>query len=174
VRLRFGDHFGLVVVIAVGSPPPTRGDQACGRRRRGTVRSGQAAQVSRPAHRPDVLRGRVFRGTWAVSEGLLTRNQLRSSAWRRLREDVHADARQPGTHRLHARAAGLVMPRGAALGGRTAAVLCGLADAAGPADPVEVVLPPRLRWCTGRSCSSHGCAPSWGDHLGRVVVMGAG
>jgi very-short-patch-repair endonuclease len=88
----------------------------------------------------------VFRGTWAVRAGLLTRAQLRSSAWRRLREDVYADAAQPDTHRLHARGACLVMPRDAALGGRTAAVLHGLDDVAGPADPVEVVLPPPVRW----------------------------
>ncbi|PZA20043.1 hypothetical protein DMO24_17480 [Modestobacter versicolor] len=90
--------------------------------------------------------GTVFRGTWAVRTGLLTRAQLRSSAWRRLREDVYADAEQPDTHRLHARGACLVMPAGAALGGRTAAELHGLVDVA-PVDlPVEVVLPPGVRW----------------------------
>jgi Protein of unknown function (DUF559) len=98
------------------------------------------------AHRPDGLRGRVFRGTWAVDQGLLTRGQLRSSAWRRLREDVYADADEPDTHRLQARGASLVMPPGAALGGRTAAVLHGLLDVAGPSDPVEVVLPSGVRW----------------------------
>jgi hypothetical protein len=102
--------------------------------------------VSRPPHRPEVLSGRVFRGSWAVGAGVLTRNQLRSSAWRRLREDVYADALVPDTHWLHARAAALVMPRGAALGGRTAAVLCGLPDAAGVEHPVDVVLPPSVRW----------------------------
>ena len=102
--------------------------------------------MPRPPYRPELLRGRVFRGSWAVDAGVLTRGQLRSSAWRRLREDVYADATEPDTHRLHARAAGLVMPRGAALGGRTAAVLSGLPDAAGPGDPVEVVLPPGRRW----------------------------
>jgi hypothetical protein len=98
------------------------------------------------ARSPEALRGRVFRGTWAVERGLLTRGQLRSSAWRRLREDVYADAEQPDTHRLHARGACLVMPPGAALGGRTAAVLHGLLDVAGPSDPVEVVLPTGVRW----------------------------
>lgn len=88
----------------------------------------------------------MFRGTWAVEQRLLTRAQLRSSAWRRLRSDVYADARQPDTHRLHARGACLVMPRGAALGGVTAAVLWGIEDVAGPGDPVEVVLPTSVRW----------------------------
>jgi hypothetical protein len=102
--------------------------------------------VPRSPHRPAVLDSRVFRGTWALDAGVLSRAQLRSSAWRRLREDVYADARLPDTHRLHARGACLVMPRGAALGGRTAADLLGVRDTVGPGDPVEVVLPPGLRW----------------------------
>ncbi|GAA4738479.1 hypothetical protein GCM10023328_19140 [Modestobacter marinus] len=99
-----------------------------------------------PPYRPAVLRGRVFRGTWAIGSGLLTRAQLRSSAWRRLREDVYADATAADTHRLHARGAALRMPRGAALGGRSAADLLGVPEVAGPADPVEVVVPPGTRW----------------------------
>jgi very-short-patch-repair endonuclease len=112
----------------------------------GTPSSVTLPVVSRQPYRPDPLHGRVFRGSWAVRTGVLTRAQLRSSAWRRLREDVYADATEPDTHRLHARSAALVMPRGAAFGGRTAAVLHGLTDAAGPGDPVEVVPPPSLRW----------------------------
>ncbi|WP_138734839.1 endonuclease domain-containing protein [Modestobacter excelsi] len=122
--------------------------------------------MSRPPHRPELLDGRVFRGTWAVDSGVLTRNQLRSSAWRRLREDVYVDARQPDGHLLHARAVSLVMPRGAALGGRTAAVLCGLTDAAGPTDPVEVVLPPPLRWDPAPGIQVRS-APLAGDVVGR-------
>ena len=95
---------------------------------------------------PPLLRGRVFRGTWAVTEGLLTPDQLRSSAWRRVRQDVYADAAQEQTHRLLARAASLAMPAGAALGGLTAADLWGVPDLVGPDDPVEVVLPPGTRW----------------------------
>ena len=122
--------------------------------------------VSRPPARPGVLHGRVFRGSWAVDAGVLTRNQLRSSAWRRLRQDVYVDAGEPATHRLHARATSLVMPRGAALGGRTAAVLCGLDDAAGPADPVEVVLPPTVRWDPQPGVRVRS-APLDGDVVGR-------
>ncbi|MET8350284.1 MULTISPECIES: hypothetical protein [unclassified Micromonospora] len=48
--------------------------------------------------RPPQLRGRVFRGSVAVSQGLLTRNDLRSSAWRPLFRDVHADAQVKFTH----------------------------------------------------------------------------
>jgi hypothetical protein len=88
----------------------------------------------------------VFRGTWAIGAGVLTRSPLRSSAWRRLREDVYADASLPDVHRPHPRGACLVMPRGAAPGGRTAADLLGVRDLVGPGDPVEVVLPPGTRW----------------------------
>ena len=102
--------------------------------------------MPRSPYRPDMLRGRVFRGTWAVRAGVLTRAQLRSTAWRRLRRDVYADAEEPDTHRLHARGAALRMPRGAALAGRSAADLLGVRAAAGPADPVEVVVPPGTRW----------------------------
>ncbi len=117
-----------------------------------------------------MLRGRVFRGTWAVDSGVLTRGQLRSSAWRRLREDVYADAREPDTHELHARAVALVMPRGAALGGRTAAVLNGLTDAAGPADPVHVVVPPGVRWDPAPGAHVRS-APLRGDVVGRGPVL---
>ena len=102
-----------------------------------------------PPLRPPLLSGRVFRGTWAVSAGVLTEQQLRSSAWRRLRRDVYADAALPVDHRLLARGVGLVMPRTAALGGRTAAVLWGLTDLASADDPVEVVVPPGTRWTPG-------------------------
>jgi hypothetical protein len=102
-----------------------------------------------PPLRPPLLHGRVFRGTWAVGTGVLTEQQLRSSAWRRLRRDVYADAELPVDHRLMARGVGLVMPRAAAMGGRTAAVLWGLADLATADDPVEVVVPPGTRWTPG-------------------------
>jgi hypothetical protein len=102
--------------------------------------------------RPPELRGRVFRGTWAVAAGRLTEEQLRSRAWRRLRRDVYADAELPVDHRLLTRGVSLVMPRAAALGGRTAGVLWGLPDLASVGDPVEVVVPPGVRWTRGRVC----------------------
>lgn len=105
--------------------------------------------MPRPPERPSQLRGRVFRGTWAVSAGVLTEQQLRSTAWRRLRRDVYADATVPVDHRLMARGVSLVMPRRAALGGGTAAVLWGLRDVLSADDPVEVVLPPGTRWTPG-------------------------
>ena len=103
-----------------------------------------------PPLRPVELRRRVFRGTWAVGAGLLTEQQLRSSAWRRLRRDVYADAELAVDHQLLARGVSLVMPRAAALGGRTAAVLWGLDDLASADDPVEVVVPPGTRWTPGQ------------------------
>jgi hypothetical protein len=99
--------------------------------------------------RPPLLRGRVFRGTWAIAAGVLTEQQLRSSAWRRLRRDVYADAALPVDHRLMARGVSLLMPKSAALGGRTAAVLWGVTDLAGSADTVDVVVPPGTRWTPG-------------------------
>ena len=98
---------------------------------------------------PDALGGAVFRGSDALSGGMLTRGQLRTRAWRRLRPDVYADAALPLTHRLHARGVALVAPPSAVFGGRTAAVLEGARHLAGPDEPVEVVLPPGVRWHPG-------------------------
>lgn len=112
--------------------------------------------------RPPQLRGRVFRGTWAVTAGVLTEDQLRSQAWRRLRRDVYADAELPVDHRLLARGVSLVMPDTAALGGATAAVLWGFDDLASPDDPVEVVVPPGARWTPGPGVGVRS-APLTGD-----------
>jgi very-short-patch-repair endonuclease len=98
--------------------------------------AGQAPQVHRT----------VFRGSDVIRAGVLTRGQLRTAAWQRLRPDVYCAANLPVTHRLHARGVALVAPREAVFGGRTAAVLWGAHDLAGPEDPVEVVLPPGVRW----------------------------
>lgn len=91
----------------------------------------------------------MFRGTWAVGAGVLTADQLRSDAWRRLRRDVYADARIELDHRLLARGVSLVMPPTAAFGGRTAAVLWHARHLATAEDPVEVVVPPGTRWSPG-------------------------
>jgi len=92
---------------------------------------------------------RVFRGTDAVARGLVTRKQLRSSAWRRLRQDVYADASLPVTHRLLVDAAGMALPPGAGFTGLSAALLWGVPDIATAEDPVEVILPPGARWHPG-------------------------
>ncbi|WP_116453296.1 hypothetical protein [Blastococcus litoris] len=112
------------------------------------------------ALRPEPLRGRVFRGTTAVQQGLLTRKQLRSSAWRRLRQDVHADAALEVTHRLLVSAVGLVLPYGVGFTGLGAAVLRGVPEVAGPRDPVEVVLPGGQRWHPGEGLLAAGSTGS--------------
>ncbi|UOY01135.1 endonuclease domain-containing protein [Blastococcus sp. PRF04-17] len=105
--------------------------------------------MPKPPTRPAAARGRVFRGTWAIEAGVLTRGQLRSAAWRRLRPDVYADALLPVDHLLQARAVSLVAPPEAAFGGLTAVALWGGKDFAGPDDPVEVVVPSGARWQPG-------------------------
>jgi hypothetical protein len=109
----------------------------------------QGLLVPTPPARPPQLDKRVFRGSTVVASGLLTRKQLRSSAWRRLRQDVYADATLPVTHRLLISAVGLVMPQGAGFTGRSAATLWGVPEVAGPADPVDVVVPAGRRWNAG-------------------------
>ncbi len=99
--------------------------------------------------RPPQLRGRVFRGSDVTRQGLLTPKQLRSTAWVRLRQDVYADASLPVTHRLLVTAVGLTLPAGAGFTGRSAAVLWGVPDVAGPDDPVEVVTTVGRRWNAG-------------------------
>lgn len=113
------------------------------------VAERQAAPVPRSAVRPAALVGKVFRGSNVVDRGLLTRKQLRSTAWRRLRQDVYADADLLITHRVLTSAVGLVLPVGAGFGGRSAAGLWGVTDLVGPEDPVEVVLPGGMRWNAG-------------------------
>jgi G:T-mismatch repair DNA endonuclease (very short patch repair protein) len=110
----------------------------------------QSLLVPAPPARPPQLVGRVFRGSTVVTRGLLTRKQLRSSAWRRLRQDVYADALLPVTHRLMVSAVGLVLPQGAGFTGRSAATLWGVPDVAGPTDPVDVLVPAGSRWNAGR------------------------
>jgi very-short-patch-repair endonuclease len=98
---------------------------------------------------PVALRGRVFRGTTVVRQGLLTPKQLRSSAWVRLRQDVYADASLEVTHRLLVSAVGLVLPSGAGFAGRSSAVLWGVQHIAEAHHPVEVLLPAGRRWNAG-------------------------
>ena len=116
-----------------------------------------------------MVRGHVFRGTWAVAAGVLTPEQLRSSAWRRLRRDVYADAELPLDHLLLARAVGLVAPRHAVFGGLTAVALWGGLEFATADDPVEVVLPPGSRWQPGP-----GVAVRRASLAGDVVIGPAG
>jgi len=74
---------------------------------------------------------------------------LRSSAWRRLRRDVYADAVLPVDHRLLVWGVSLVAPKGTVFGGLSALVLAGGHTFATSQDPVEVVLHAGTRWRPG-------------------------
>ncbi|MEH0937021.1 endonuclease domain-containing protein [Micromonospora psammae] len=90
--------------------------------------------------RPPQLRGRIFRGSTAVSRGLLTRNDLRSSAWRSLFRDVYADSHLRVSHRDRCRAVTRwLVPPGTAVAGRSAAALYGAGRVA-PDEPIDVLM----------------------------------
>jgi very-short-patch-repair endonuclease len=92
-------------------------------------------------HQPaDLLAPDPFLGWWAVDEGLLTVDQLRSSAWRTVFRGVYVHREIPVTHEVRAKAACVLLPF-AVVSGRSAALLWG-ADLAGSDDEVEVTVPP--------------------------------
>lgn len=99
-----------------------------------------------PPRRPARLQGRVFRGSRVVAQGLLTRTELRSAAWRPLFRDVYADAQMTVTHRARcAAAARWVLPSGAVIAGRSAAALYG-AGAVADHEPIDVLVPSHQRF----------------------------
>lgn len=102
----------------------------------------------------------MFRGTRAVETGLLTPAQLRSSAWRRLRRDVYAPAELGVDHLLLTRAVRLGAPPRAVFGGLTAVVLWGGAEFASADTPVEVIVPPGIRWQPGGGVAVLPAAPT--------------
>ena len=96
--------------------------------------------------RPATLRGRVFRGSLVVGQGLLTPRELRSSAWRRIFRDVYACAELPLTHELRAVAAARLLVPGAVVSGPSAAVLWRV-QVGDPDDDVELTVPPGSTVC---------------------------
>lgn len=91
--------------------------------------------------RPPELTGRIFRGTDAVRAGLLTKQDLRGRAWHRMFRGVYADARLAGSYQQRCLAASwYVVPKQAAIAGRSAAWLLGV-TLAPETDPIEVVAP---------------------------------
>lgn len=82
----------------------------------------------------------VFLGREAVAEGVLTPKQLRGPYVRRVLRGVYAPASLPITHTLRCAAASLVLDRDAQITGRSMATVLGV-PLAGPADPVEVLVP---------------------------------
>jgi hypothetical protein len=104
----------------------------------------------------------VFLGSHAVAEGLLTREQLQRGLYRRVLRNVYADPGLPHDHALVARAAALLMPTDAVIGGRSAAMWWG-APFAGPHDPVLVVVPSASSWRGPRGVRVHRSDLSPGD-----------
>ena len=96
--------------------------------------------MPRSPHQPAELLSVVpFLGWWAVDEGLLTPDQLRSGAWRRVFRGVYVHRDVADSHELRARAACVLLPR-AVVSGCSAAVLWGV-ELAGIHDDVEVTVP---------------------------------
>jgi hypothetical protein len=87
----------------------------------------------------------VFIGTHAISEGFLTPRGLREGPFVRVVHGVYADVSQRRDHLLKCRAVALLMPPGAALGGRSAAAVIG-APQPEWAEPVTVLLPEGAQW----------------------------
>jgi hypothetical protein len=101
---------------------------------------GTVPAVARRPVQPTHLLGVPFRGSVAVRGGLLTPDQLRTSAWRRLFRDVYVHRDVSVTHELRAVAAARLLVPGATVTGRSAAVLWGL-DLAGAIEDVELTVP---------------------------------
>jgi very-short-patch-repair endonuclease len=120
--------------------------------------------------RPAPLRGRIFRGSQAIASGLLTRNELRSTAWRPLFRDVYADAGLTVSHRTRCTAAArLLLPPGAALAGRAAAALFG-AGTVETTDPLDVVVPAGTRFGPVAGLRVHNVRLDPGDTLDRAGI----
>jgi hypothetical protein len=98
-----------------------------------------------PPQSPHALASAVFRGSDAVRTGLLTKPQLQSRAWRRIRHDVYADAHLPADHSLACQAALLHLPGCATLAGPSAAHLHGVEHAAAFGDEINIITPPSVR-----------------------------
>lgn len=104
--------------------------------------------MPRPPRIPRELSFLPFRGTTAISHGLLTRRMLERPIWRRLLPDVYIRASEyrEHDHRMWCEAVALKLPPGAAVAGLSAAFLWGV-DLL-PRDevcPVSVVLPKSAR-----------------------------
>jgi hypothetical protein len=95
--------------------------------------------------KPPQLRGRHFRGSDVVNRGWLTRAQLKGPSWRRLFHNVYADADLDDSHRLRCEAIGLILPKTAAVTGRSAVCLDAFSMGR-PEDPVHVLAPLRTRF----------------------------
>lgn len=98
--------------------------------------------------------GGLFIGSHAVAEGWLTRRQLESGLYRRVLHNVYADPSIAIDHQVRARAAALLMPSEAAIGGRSAAAWYG-APYAGASETVAVMAPRGCAWDGPRGVRVH-------------------
>lgn len=96
----------------------------------------------------------VFIGSHAIAEGVLSEKQLRHRGFRRLVHGVYADPGLPLDHQLRCRGVALLLPRGFAIGGHSAAAWHG-APFAGAFDPVVVVGPADSDWKGPRGVRVH-------------------
>ncbi|MGN9813161.1 hypothetical protein ACTMSW_27870 [Micromonospora sp. BQ11] len=104
------------------------------------------AGMARAPRRPAGLAGQVFFARDVIHRGLLTRNELRTSAWQRLFHNVYADARLAISHRTRCRAAASwLFPPGCVIAGRSAVALHGGPEPQ-PDEPVEVLVDPTSRF----------------------------
>jgi len=103
-----------------------------------SARGWERRWMSRRPTVPSALRGITFRGSLAVKEGLITRGQLGSSAWRRLFRDVYAERYAEIDHAGMCTAAVEHLLPDAVVTGASAAFLFGIALVR-RADPVELL-----------------------------------
>jgi very-short-patch-repair endonuclease len=96
----------------------------------------------------------LFIASHAIAEGAITRKQLRGLRYQRLVQGVYADPSLRPDHRLRCRGVALLLPRGTAIGGHSAAAWHG-APFAGLLDPVTVLRPPEVRWAGPRGVRVH-------------------
>ena len=93
---------------------------------------------------PRLLRLTPFRRRDAVGAGLLTAAELKGPRWQRLYQGIYIEGSvfAVGDHRMWCEAAQLVLPAGAAIGGRSAAYLWGV-DLLDADEPVTALIPHR-------------------------------
>ncbi|HCT76140.1 MAG TPA: hypothetical protein DGT23_05995 [Micromonosporaceae bacterium] len=82
----------------------------------------------------------MFRGSEAIKDGILTPTQLRSTAWRRLRQDVYMDSRVDPDHEVMCRAVAMTLAGKLVFAGPSAAFLHGIKHAAGDRDKVHAIM----------------------------------
>lgn len=94
---------------------------------------------------PAALRYVPFRGRTAIARELITRSQLASPAWRRMYRGIYQHVDAPADPLAWCQAASLLLPPGAALSHRSAAMMFGVNLLPRVGLPMEVTVPPRLR-----------------------------